>query len=1050
MRHCLLICCNNHITKAVGSMRKREWWTRRRILTAVCAVILVVGALIALRSCGRQGPYVPPEKLPDSRPGTSEAGAVSGGDFVTERISANYTAVSAGYTLPAYTGEPVRFWADECLVTPAESEPGTLEAASAEAVTVEAAGQEPGDHALRVRYGDTFSLRIEAPADGLYALRFDYFSYDTDADPDLQAVLPDRLAMTVDGAYPFYECRNVKLESAWRRASEPSYDRYGDEMVTLPAKEARWEQKYLSDGTGRRTRPLLLELTAGEHILAFTVDEGTFLFGGVTLCAEPVIPQYAGSPAADGDAIITLQAEAFTWANDSSVHAMMEYDVAVDPYEVDHARMNVIDSDAFDTAGQSVTYAFTVEREGSYNLAFNYLQADKTDFPVFADIFVDGVIPSTAFEAYPLPYGASWQTRTLLDTAGKNLTLPLTAGEHTLTLRLTIAPIREVMEALDGIMYGVNDLALEITRVAGTNADKYRDLRLSDYIPGLSERLNGYASRLRDLEERYSVYSNTGGHAAAMASMLIAARQLESLAEKPDEIPYRISELSSSSNSANQYLANTIDSLLDNSLGLDRIYLYQDGASLPAAPGAGTSLSKTAQRFASSFTSQRYSTANTDRSHLQVWVNRSNQYVQIMQKMIDDGFTQETGIKVDISIMPDQTKLVLANSSGSSPDVATGINYTIPYELAIRGALADMTQFPDFAEVASVYEPGFFLTGTIGDSVYSMPETMNFWVLFYRTDVIEKLGIRIPETVNDMVDLLPELQMRGLNFYYPTAGMLSMRNFHGTTPMLVQNGGSLYYDVAQKGTALGERASVKGFTALTDLFTIYNMPVNVDNFYQHFRNGDYPIGIADFYSYNLIRNAAPELDGSWAIALIPGTVRPDGSMSRATCGCADATVIFRSDAEREAKAWQFVRWWSSTEVQARFGRQVQSIYGDEYMWPTANMQAFALLPWDSEDKEVVRTFAAGVVDVARVPGTYMLEREMSNAFNDITVNGAGEQARIDKAVKTINREIRRKLEEFGYIDAEGNTIRPYPIPTIESVRVILGRGEAPTTGGEAE
>ena len=37
-----------------------------------------------------------------------------------------------------------------------------------------------------------------------------------------------------------------------------------------------------------------------------------------------------------------------------------------------------------------------------------------------------------------------------------------------------------------------------------------------------------------------------------------------------------------------------------------------------------------------------------------------------MQKMIDEYFTPKTGVEVDISIMPDQNKLVLANSSGNA------------------------------------------------------------------------------------------------------------------------------------------------------------------------------------------------------------------------------------------------------------------------------------------------------------------------------------------------------------------------------------------------
>ena len=90
---------------------------------------------------------------------------------------------------------------------------------------------------------------------------------------------------------------------------------------------------------------------------------------------------------------------------------------------------------------------------------------------------------------------------------------------------------------------------------------------------------------------------------------------------------------------------------------------------------------------------------------------------------------------------------------------------------------------------------------------------------------MEKLGLEVPETMDDVINMLPELQMRGLNYYYPTAGMITMRNFHGTTPLLIQHGGSLYYQYAHDGTAIGSENSVDGFTALTDLF-IYGMPVN--------------------------------------------------------------------------------------------------------------------------------------------------------------------------------------------------------------------------------
>lgn len=974
------------------------------------ALTLAVGMLASVLGTGASAAPAPEE---------TGSSATYNAQYVSERISNNYTRVSGGYTLKNYTGETLVFSAEQAVQSGGKIASDTM-------------GYESADQVLDVVMGDVVELTVDVPQDGLYTLAFDYLSYD-------DSVLPIEFAMEVDGAFPFYECRNVELVSTWLPKAEKSYDRYNDQVVTVPDKAIRWENAFFRDNSYRHSAPLLLELSAGEHSFRFTVKGGSFLLGSLILSAPQEVPEYTGSQAAAGSALIDLQGEDYTSTNDSSIHAMAEYDASVTPYEVSETVLNTLDSDAYNAAGQTVSYEFEVTEAGYYYIGMNYRQSDKTDFPVFVDIRVDGAIPSTAFEAYKMAYTTKYKHTTLTDDGGGKLSVYLEPGVHTISYTITLDPICYVLEAVEEIMAGVNDLALEITKVAGTNSDKYRDLKLSRYIPDLEETLFGYADRLLELEQSALHFTDGKNNVAVMSSMVIAAEQLISLAEEPDEIPYRIAELSSSTNSVNQYLANTIDNLLENGLAIDRIYLYQEDAETPEEPGFFTSMWMNIKRFVASFTDQSYSTSNVDPDHLQVWVNRSSQYVQIMQKMIDEYFTPATGIEVDISIMPDQYKLVLANSSGSAPDVATGINYTIPYELAVRGALVDMTQFSDFQEVASVYEPGFFLTGTIGDSVYSMPETMNFWVLVYRTDVLEKLGLEVPDTMDDVIDMLPELQMRGLNFYYPTAGMRAMRNFHGTTPLIVQNGGALYSGTAQEGTTLGSEASVAGFTQLTDLFTVYDLPVDIDNFYQHFRNGDIPIGICDYGTYNLISNAAPELASSWDISIVPGTVQEDGSIDRSTCGCAEANVIFKSDADREAMAWEFIKWWSSTETQAEFGQTMQITYGDEYMWTTANVEAFAQLPVDNAHKEVILEFAANVVDVARVPGTYMLEREMSNAFNAIVVDGENEQARIDEAVKTIDREIVRKLEEFGFIDSEGNTIEPYRIPTIESVKEILGR-----------
>ncbi|MBQ9140937.1 MAG: extracellular solute-binding protein [Lachnospiraceae bacterium] len=940
--------------------------------------------------------------------------------YVNEMLSENYTKISAGYTAGQYKGEDVLIKAADNVV-----DLGTAEIVSDTREYSQAAS------VVDMQLGDTVKLTVKVPETAQYYLGFDYLSYD-------DSVLPVGLSMTVDGEFPFYECRNLEFETTWIQIGETSVDRYGNEIVMVPDKLIQWERKFLSDGSYRRSLPLCLELEAGTHEIELNVQEGNFLLGGLVLSAPVEIPAYTGSQAASGSELIPIQAEEFTYRNDSAVHAIAEYDTSLEPYEVKDTVLNTIDSDSFASAGQKVTYSFNVEKAGYYYIGMNYRQSDKTDFPVFLNVEIDGEIPNTEFESYPMEYTNKYKVHTLQDDEKNNLSVYLEEGEHTVSFTISIDNIRHILEELDLIMSRINDLSLEITKVAGTNMDKYRDLKLSRYIPDIEDQLRGYAQQLYDLQDSVLQYVDDDS-VAILSSMSIAAKQLISLAEEPDEIPYRVGELCTSASSANRHLANTVDKLIQNNLAIDRIYIYQEDAKVPKKPNIFKSAGMNISRFFSSFTDQAYSTNNTDPDHLQVWVNRSSQYVQIMQKMIDEYFTPQTGIEVDISIMPDQYKLVLANSSGNAPDVATGINYTVPYELAIRGALADMTQFDDFQQVAEPYEEGFFLTATINDGVYAMPETMNFWVLFYRSDILDKLGLEVPNTMQDVIDMLPELQMRGLNYYQPVSGMLAMRNFHGTTPLIHQYGGSLYSETAQEGTAFGSAEAIDGFTFLTDLFTIYNMPINIDNFYQHFRNGDMPIGVADYAVYNLMTNAAPELKNSWEIALVPGVEQADGTVDRTTCGNAESCVIFKSDTSREAQAWEFVKWWSSTEVQAEFGQTLQITYGSEYMWTTANMEAFMQLPWDSQDKQTIREQMAEVIDVARVPGTYLLEREISNAFNDIVVNGDTAQMRIDKAVKTINREIDRKLEEFEYIDSDGNTVEEYRIPTIDSIRELLGR-----------
>ena len=946
---------------------------------------------------------------------TYVAGTFGGDTYSNERIYNSYSVVSANYTASRYTGNAIEIRVDQSLVS------------GSTYLTDDNFGYK--NKVIKMELEDQAEFSVNVPETALYILKFDYMSHD-------DSILPIELSMKINDNYPFYESRRILLETTWVADNEKTFDRYGNEIVSIPNKLQRWESKYFMDASYYHADPLVLELTKGINEIELRVAEGSLLLGNMYLERIKDIPQYTGSKAAIGNELITIQAEEFTYRNDSSIRAVAEFEADLAPYKTTDTLLNTIDKGSFKNAGQKITYQFEVPTSGYYYIAANYRQNDKADFPVFLDIEIDGQIPNTAFKAYPLGYTANYKNLTLKDDNNDYISVYLEEGIHTISLTINMAVIGHVLESVSRIMSGINDLSLEITKVAGTNKDKYRDLDVTRYIPDVQDRLYGWADELEQLHDSVKVFSPGAKKIASFSSAFIASKQLRSLGDEPDELPYRVDELSTSINSINKQLADLLDTLSKNALAIDRIYLYQEDAELPKKPNIFKRIFLSIKRFIASFFDQAYSTNAINEEHLQVWVNRPRQYVEVMQKMIDDEFTPKTGIHVDLSLMFDAQKLILSNSSGDAPDIATGINYALPFDLGIRGALQDLNEFDDFPEVANRFSPGLHLPTTIGDGVYSLPETMNFWVLFYRTDTFEKLGLEVPNTMEEVIDLLPELQMRGLNFFYPTAQMLAMRNFHGTTPLLFQNQAELY-DMNTAMTTLNTEEAINGLTMLTELFTIYNAPIDVPSFYQHFRNGDLPIGIGDISTYNLLVNAAPEIANSWSIALIPGVENEDGEILRYTAGGMDNIIMFNSTDEREAEAWEFMKWWTSSEVQTEFGQTMQISYGPEYMWNTANIEAFEALPWDSQDKKVIMEQSKWIKESPRILGTYMLERELSNAFNDIVVQGDTLRIRIDEAIKLIDRETERKLEEFGYMK-DGKVIKEYEVPTMEKVYQIIG------------
>ena len=254
--------------------------------------------------------------------------------------------------------------------------------------------------------------------------------------------------------------------------------------------------------------------------------------------------------------------------------------------------------------------------------------------------------------------------------------------------------------------------------------------------------------------------------------------------------------------------------------------------------------------------------------------------------------------------------------------------------------------------------------------------------------------------------MLPVLYQNGLDFYFA-------REF---TQFLYQNGGSYYTDNGMK-SALDTPEAYRAFKEYTELFTNYGVPKTA-NFYQYMGSGIMPLGIGDYNTYMQLSVAAPEITGKWGIAPIPGVLREDGTIDRSAGAITDKGDIIMKQSEHPKESWEFLKWWSRTDIQTRFAKEVEALMGAEARWNSANKEAFLSLTWSDDELEVFQEMWKWAKETPTVLGGYMTTRHMTNAWTTVVISGGDVREALEQAVKDINRELRTKQEEYGIISDE--------------------------------
>ncbi len=410
-----------------------------------------------------------------------------------------------------------------------------------------------------------------------------------------------------------------------------------------------------------------------------------------------------------------------------------------------------------------------------------------------------------------------------------------------------------------------------------------------------------------------------------------------------------------------------------------------------------------------------------------VWTTIGREKSKILRGIIDSEFMvkENPGFGVELKLV--SGGILQSTLAGIGPDVAfLGSSDCVNY--AIRDAVLPLNDMEGFEEVIKRFPEAANTTLSLVNNegvheTYGLPNTMTFLMMFYRMDILADLGVEVPKTWNDLKNIIPILQTNNMTIGFPSKTA-------GTKLFLYQKGGEMYAEDGKR-INLSSNVALDAFTELTDLFQSYRFPLTYEAA-NRFRTGEMPILIQDYISlYNQLTVFAPEIDGLWEFAPLPGFEYVDENGETKVNNCSVVTVegvcLMKGAEDNKEDSWRFLEWFTRASVQEAYSNELVAVVGQSSKNATANTEALSMLPWSAREYRNLKAQFDNTVGITEYPGAYIITRYIDFAFMDVYNEGANASDAMLDYVMSINKEISRKRKEFGfeYIDISKLSINDY-------------------------
>ncbi len=380
-----------------------------------------------------------------------------------------------------------------------------------------------------------------------------------------------------------------------------------------------------------------------------------------------------------------------------------------------------------------------------------------------------------------------------------------------------------------------------------------------------------------------------------------------------------------------------------------------------------------------------------------------------VQKLTKEFEKLNPNIEVKVQAMPwtaAHEKLITAYASETTPDIVQMGNTWIPEFVALN-SLDSLNSFIDNSKVVQSqnYFPGIWKTNFIGKKLYGIPWYVDTRVLFYRSDILKKVGYpEPPKNWNELYDASKKIRKlygseQKYAFFIPT---------NEWAPFIIF-GMQAGADLLKDDNSYGNFSDSKFETAFEYLMKFYKeklAPIDwmqVSNVFQAFASGFFAMYITGPWNVAEFKNRLPKnLQNDWMTAPLPAY--DDQKYPGLSLAGGSSLSMFKSCKHKNA-AWKLIEFLSEKENQIEFYHLSTDLPAVIDAWQDSTLK----------NDKYLKAFYEQLQNVIPMPKVPEWEQIVSAKVQQYAEYGARGKVSPEKALKMLDQDVDKILEKRRWI-----------------------------------